>query len=241
MEGKKTVLITGASRGIGRAVAERLAGRHRLILTGRDEEALASLEAAVAKRGGEAWSIVGDATREEDVRKIVEFAQEKGGGIDSLINNAGMGIFKRTDEFTLEEFEYVQRVNVSGVFLFCKYALPSMIERRSGQIINISSVAGLNGFKTGAAYAASKFAVIGFSESLREDVKQYGIAVTVVCPGGVKTGFGGKDVQQKLMNAEYLLEPEDVARTLEYLVEESETANTKLVELKPRRRREFRA
>lgn len=234
---EKVVLITGASRGIGRAIAERL-GRagHRLGLFARDAQALEKIAAGLSGAGGAVRVLAGDVTVEADARSAVESLIGEYGRIDVLINNAGIGNFRRADQFSLAEFEEVQRVNLYGPFLFTKYVVPHMIERRAGQIVNMSSVAGLNGFKGGAAYAASKFALNGFTESLREDVKQYGIAVTALCPGSVATDFAGVDHSGR----DYALEPDDVARTVEYLVNESETANAKLIELKPRRRESFR-
>ncbi len=196
------------------------------------------METTVGKE--RALALPGDACNEADVRAAVDATVEKFGRIDALVNNVGMGIFKRVDQFSLEEFNQVQEINMVSTFLFTKYTAPLMIERKSGSIINIASVAGLNGFRTGAAYAASKFAMVGFTESVREDLKGFGIAVTAVCPGGVRTTFGGQEVTERHLKSEYLLEPEDVARTVRYLIEESETANAKLIELKPRRRAEFR-
>jgi 3-oxoacyl-[acyl-carrier protein] reductase len=195
------------------------------------------LQKKIEEIGGRAIAIPCDVKNEIEIQSVVEKGLKTFGKIDVLINNAGIGKFKRVDEFTSQEFMEILQVNLMAPFLFTKYVVPSMIKQRSGQIINISSVAGLNGFKTGTAYAASKFGLNGFTESLREDLKEYGIAVSVICPGGVRTGFGGMDE-----NAikDFLLEPDDVAYTVEYLIHESETANTKLIELKPRRRKEFR-
>ena len=239
-EQQKSILITGGSRGIGRAAVLRLAGKHRVAFTGRDSAALEETSRLAAAAGLSATAIVADAQSEADVRRSVEEARSALGGVEVLINNAGMGIFKRVDEFTLDEVERVFRVNVFGTFLYTKYVAPDMIERRAGQIINIASVAGLNGFQSGSAYAASKFALVGFTESIREDLKRFGVAVSAVCPGSVRTDFGGKDVAAQMHAGDYLLEPDDVARTLEYLVSESETANAKLIELKPRRRADKR-
>lgn len=239
MESKKVILITGASKGIGKAIAESLGTDHRLVLFARNSSLLEEIAKNIQNKGGEVFAISGDVTRESDVKNTVQKIIDKYGTIDVLINNAGIGKFNRVDKITTEDFEEVYKVNVLGTFFFTKYVSPIMIKKMSGQIINIASVAGLNGFKGGTAYASSKFAVVGFTESLREDLKQYGIAVTAVCPGGVLTTFGGRDVEQKA-SQDYLLLPEDVARTIRYLVEESETANTKLIELKPRRRKEFR-
>ncbi|MCX7810621.1 MAG: SDR family oxidoreductase [Leptospiraceae bacterium] len=242
----KTILITGASKGIGKAIVERLgiSGNdpknhlyHDFILTARSKDVIQELAKKIEEIGGRAIAIPCDVKNEEEIQSVVEKGLKTFGKIDVLINNAGIGKFKRVDEFTSQEFMEILQVNLMAPFLFTKYVVPSMIKQRAGQIINISSVAGLNGFKTGTAYAASKFGLNGFTESLREDLKEYGIAVSVICPGGVRTGFGGMDE-----NAikDFLLEPDDVAYTVEYLIHESETANTKLIELKPRRRKEFR-
>lgn len=238
---KKVILITGASRGIGRAAAEKLAEKHKVVLTARDIELLNDVRTKIESRGGEALSVMADITRESEVREMIEIVHELYGRIDVLINNAGIGLFRRIDDITPEEFDAVYRVNMFGAFLITHLVVPEMIRRKSGQIINIASVAGLNGFKYGTAYAASKFALVGFSESLREDLKSFGIAVTVLCPGSVRTTFGGKEEPgDPASGGGYMLEADDVAATINYLVEESETANAKMIELKPRRRVEFR-
>ena len=235
---KKTIIITGASRGIGRAIARKLVA-HNLVLLATNHNLLQQLADEINQQGGSALPLVCDVTSEKDVTQAIKAAVDTFSTVDVVINNAGIGSFKRVDEFSLAEFEKIQRVNLSGTFLVCKAVAPLFIEKKQGQIINISSVAGLNGFRTGTAYAASKFAVVGFSESLREDLKEFGIAVTVVCPGTVATEFGDSDLK-KLQSSEYVLLPEDVAHTIQYLLEESEYSNTKLIELKPRRRKEFR-
>ena len=234
----KVIIITGASKGIGKAIAHDLK-EHKLVLGARDTAALEEIAAELQKNGSEALVCPLDITKEESIQSMVDAALEAYGKIDVLINNAGVGDFKRVDEFSLDEFDHIYRVNMLGTFLCTKYAAPHMIAQKSGQIINIASVAGLNGFKTGTAYASSKFAMVGFTESVREDLKEYGIAVTALCPGAVLTEFGNRSVEEK-SKAEYLLMPEDVARSVRYLVEESETANAKLIELKPRRQKEFR-
>ena len=237
MADKKVLLITGASRGIGEATAKALSG-YNLAIFGRDQAKLQTLADNITAQGGKALVLVGDILNIDDIFRAVDQTLSEYGRIDVLINNAGIGSFKRVDEFSLAEFNEMLGVNLTGTFLFTKYVSPSLIKQKSGQIINVASVAGLNGFKTGTAYAASKFGMVGFTESLREDLKQFGIGVTVVCPGSVRTGFGDNIILKG--QKEYLLEPEDVARTLKYLVEESETANAKMIELKPRRREEFR-
>ncbi len=235
-EREKVILVTGATRGIGHAIAENLANAYPLIITGRSTDALNALKKKLTDSGGKVEAIAADLTSSDDIKKLVESSIRSMGRIDCLINNAGMGIFGRVDEIQEDDFRYVMELNLMAPYQLTKAVLPDMISRKSGQIINISSVAGLNGFKGGGAYAASKFALNGFTESLREDVKEFGIAVTAVCPGGVRTEFGGNPASVR----DFVLEPQDVAHTVRYLVDESETANTKLIELKPRRRSEFR-
>jgi 3-oxoacyl-[acyl-carrier protein] reductase len=236
---KKIILLTGASKGIGKAIAMEAGKNNSLSLFARSESDLIDISEKIKSSGNECIYYTGDIKKEEDIKNCVKKTIDTYGKIDVLINNAGIGYFKRVDEFTYEEFDEIQKVNLYGTFLFSKYVTQYMIKAKSGYVINISSVAGLNGFKSGTAYAASKFAMNGFTESLREDLKQFGIGVSVVCPGSVRTGFGGMD-ELKLQGKDYMLEPEDVARTVQYLIDESETSNAKLIELKPRRRLEFR-
>ncbi|MCB1139495.1 MAG: SDR family oxidoreductase [Leptospiraceae bacterium] len=233
---EKVVLVTGATRGIGHAIAEKLADTYPLIITGRSGDHLNALKKKLTDMGGRVEAIPADLSSPEEIKTLVEASVRSMGRIDCLINNAGMGIFGRVDEIQEKDFRQVLELNLMAPFLLTKAVLPDMIARKAGQIINISSVAGLNGFKGGGAYAASKFALNGFTESLREDVKEFGIAVTAVCPGGVRTEFGGSPASVR----DFVLEPEDVAHTVRYLVDESESANTKLIELKPRRRPDFR-
>ena len=152
------------------------------------------------------------------------------GKVDILVNNAGVARFKRADEFTLDDYHYMFDVNVKGVFFVSKYVVPHMVARESGQIINIASIAGKNGFKTGTLYAASKHAVVGYTWSLREDFKEHKIKVSVICPGSGVTAFGGKQPKK----VEWSMEPEDVAHACYYLVSESETVNTAEIIIKPR-------
>ncbi|MCB1305027.1 MAG: SDR family oxidoreductase [Leptospiraceae bacterium] len=236
-EKQKVVLITGASRGIGKAIAENLAEKYSLILTARSEEALNKVKSDLQSAGARVEAFAADLTSTKDIQKLIESSIKAMGRVDVLVNNAGIGRFGRVDTLSEDDIRTVMDTNLMGPFLLTKAALPDMIARKSGQIINISSVAGLNGFKNGGAYAASKFALNGFTECLREDVKEFGIAVTAVCPGGVRTEFGGGPADVR----DFVLEPSDVAHTVRYLIDESETANTKLIELKPRRREQFRS
>lgn len=238
---EKVVLITGASKGIGRATALRLAGEHQVVLIARTEKLLGEVVDLIKENheNSNPVMITCDVTDEMQVKNTIQEILDAFGSIDVLINNAGKGMYKPVQDFKLDEFKDIFDVNVFGTFLMTRHVIPHMIRQLKGQIINISSVAGLHGFAGGTAYASSKFAVVGFSESLREEVKHHGIAVTVICPGSVNTTFGGVEPGGK-DNRPFLLEPEDVANTIKYIVNQSETANTKLIELKPRKREQFR-
>ena len=191
---KKVAIITGASKGIGRAIAHKLASLDmNLVLTSRSHNELSEVKNEISDIGnGKKIIIVCDLTDLSDIKHLVSSTLNQFGKIDILINNAGVGLFKRIDEFTEADYKSIFDVNVKGVFFLTKYVVPHLIKQRNGHIINISSIAGKNGFKTGTLYSASKHALQGFTWSLREDIKEYGIKVTAVCPGSVVTSFGGK-------------------------------------------------
>ena len=234
MDNGKIILITGASKNIGAAIAKTLGKSNTVFLISRNEKSLQQVENEINESLGHALAIKCDVTNESNITNTIAQVLSQFGHIDVHINNAGFAKVARVDEFTLTDYNAIFDVNVKGMFLFTKYVVPHFITQQSGQIINIASSAGLSGFKGGTLYSSSKFAVIGFSESLREDLKQHGIAVSVICPGTVRTDNPFKPKMQ------YDLEPADVARTVAYLVSEAETANTLLIHLQPRRRKEFR-
>ncbi len=231
-EGTKTAIITGASKGIGKAISLKFAANNNInvVLASRDNTQLQQVQKEIEDSKGKSIIIPTDVTKEEEVKHLVQETIDQFGKIDILVNNAGVGRFKRADEFTLDDYYYLFDVNVLGVFLVTKYVVPHMVARESGQIINIASIAGKNGFKTGTLYAASKHAVVGYTWSLREDLKEHKIKVSVVCPGSVVTGFGGKQPDR----VEWSMEPEDVAHACYYLISESENVNTAEIIIKPR-------
>ncbi|MHA1995700.1 MAG: SDR family oxidoreductase [Candidatus Hodarchaeales archaeon] len=228
----KVAIVTGASKGIGRAISHKLASLNiDLMLASRDLSQLEEVKKEILDLGSGKVSILKtDVTKEEEIKRLVEETLTQSKHIDILVNNAGVGKFKRIDDFTLDDYNSLFDVNVKGLFLLTKYVVPHLISQKSGHIINISSIAGKNGFKSGTLYSASKHAVQGFTWSLREDVKEFGIKVTAVCPGSVVTRFGGKEVDQ----VEWSLEPEDVAHAVGYLVTESNSVNTAEMVIKPR-------
>lgn len=182
-----TVLVTGASRGIGAAVA-RAAHRRgaRLGLVARSEADLAAL---ADELGADATHAVADVAVRTDVEQAVAEIETALGPIEILVNNAGLGAYRAFVEEELETFERLMAVNYFGTLYATRAVLPSMVERGRGHIVNVASVAGLLGAPFESAYSASKFAVVGLSESLAAEVTGLGVGVSLVNPGPVRTSF----------------------------------------------------
>lgn len=230
----KTALITGSSAGIGWASAIALAEEGaNLVLTARRQERLTDLEAAVRKAGGQAISVVGDAREERTAQKAVEAAIKTFGALDILINNVGVGNYKNLADTSPDEYDEMMDSNVRSTFLFSRYAVPYMIERKSGTILMISSMAGVYGFGGQSVYCATKFAQIGFAQSLDKELRTYGIKVGVICPGGVKTEFAlGKGRTKESVAQSGMLAPEDVAGAV--LLACTQSGNSRLIQVKMR-------
>jgi 3-oxoacyl-[acyl-carrier protein] reductase len=216
----KVALVTGGSKGIGRAIAAALleSGTHVLI-TGRNGTALASAEEGLAlharKAGARVEWFAGDIRREDDARAMVEAAVQRFGGLDILINNAAAGILVETAAMTGDQWRETIETNLSGVFYCTHAAIPHLRARGAGWIINISSLASRNPFAGGAAYSATKAGLNAFGEALMQELRYDGIRVSTVCPGSVRTGFAGSEAGSA---ADWKLAPEDVARVVVDLV-----------------------
>lgn len=183
----RTWFITGASRGLGAAIAQAaLATGDNVVVSARRLE---QLDQFVAQAPGQTLAVELDVTREDQAIAAVEAAITRFGRIDVLVNNAGYGQLAPFEENTPSDAERQFATNVFGVFNLCRAALPIMRKQRSGHIFNVSSVAGMVAMGGAALYCASKFAVEGFSESLAEEVSQFGIKVTLVEPGVFRTDF----------------------------------------------------
>lgn len=189
MQGK-TVIITGASAGIGEELAVALAARGaKLVLAARDAEALARVQQRCEQAGGKAVSVPTDVADPEACRRLVERAVEAFGGIDALVNNAGVTMWARFDEVTdMSVFERLMRVNYLGSVYCTHYALPHL-KASKGLVVAVTSVTGKTGVPTRTGYAASKHAMHGFFDSLRIELRDSGVDVLVVAPGFVATGI----------------------------------------------------
>ncbi len=211
-------VVTGAGRGIGRAISIRLAQMGAtVLLVARAAGLLESLRAEIGAAGGIAEAMPCDLRSPEAVAAFGERVRETHGRCDILVNNAGASIQGRPlHEMTVDDWDLLMETNLRGPFLMIRALAPLMIEAGRGHIVNISSLAGKNPLANGAAYSASKWGLNGLTYSVSEELRPFGIRVSVVAPGSVNTGFGrsgegGKDPATKI-------QPEDVAAIVAMLV-----------------------
>jgi NADP-dependent 3-hydroxy acid dehydrogenase YdfG len=209
----KTVLITGASAGIGWASALAFAEKGaNVVVTARREERLREVCDKIRTSGGKAIYFAGDAAVEATAEKCIALAVSTFGKLDILINNAGAGNYKDLVDTSAEEYDALMNANMKSSFLFARHAAPLMIAQKSGEILFISSVAGLQGYAGEAVYCASKFAQIGFAQALDGELRKHGVKVGTICPGGVKTEFAvGKGRTEEGVKNSYMMEPHEVA------------------------------
>lgn len=194
-------LITGSSRGLGRAFTEAaLAAGHSVVAGARNPDQLADLR---SKFGEKIHSVSLDVTNEAPAKAAVDAAVAHFGGLDVLVNNAGYGNVSSVEDTPLDDFRAQIETNLFGVIIMTKAVLPYFRERRAGYIIQVTSIAGRIGPLGRAPYAAAKFGVEGFSESLAKEIGPLGIKVTIVEPGGFRTDFAGSSTELREGRWEY--------------------------------------
>ena len=230
----KVAVISGASAGIGRESARALAREGaRLVLTARRHDRLEALAAEVRALGSEATIVAGDARQEETARKTIDAAVRSFGRIDILINNAGVGNYKKLIDTSAEDYDEMMNTNVRSTFLFTRHAVPVMIEQREGLVLMISSMAGIYGFAGEAVYCATKFAQVGLAQALDKELRPSGIKVGVICPGGVKTEFAlGRGRTTQGVADSQMLEPSDVASAV--LLACTQSPRSRIIEIQMR-------
>ncbi len=208
----KSAIITGAGKGIGKAIAAALAAEGvNLGLVARTSSDLEALQAELANKYGVKVVIAkADVSVKSEVDQAVSALKESLGSIDILINNAGIGTFGTLLEMDPEQWERIIQTNVMGTYYVTRAALPTMLEQSSGSIINIASTAGERGFATGSAYCASKFAVIGMTEALMQEVRKSNIRVTALTPSTVNTELAS-NAGLKIGDEDRMMQAEDVA------------------------------
>lgn len=227
----KSAIVTGSTRGIGLAVAQSLLERGaRVLICARNSGEVEGVVKRLGEQNGErVLGAVCDVRDYEQVKNLFEEGKRAFGGIDILVNNAGIGSHTKVEEMEADEWQATIETNLSGVFYCCRKAVPMMKERGGGYIINIGSLAGKNAIPGMAAYCASKFGLIGFSEALMQEVRHDHIRVSYVMPGSVDTGFGGR----REGSASWKLAPEDVAEVVVELLEMEPRALASRVEIRP--------
>jgi 3-oxoacyl-[acyl-carrier protein] reductase len=230
----KTAIITGSTKGIGRAIAEALVreGMNVCISARKADE----VERVVSELGnvgeGDVTGVVCDVRDYDEVKALFAHTVVEFGGVDVLVNNAGIGIFGRVDETSVEDFRAVLETNLFGVFYCCREAIPLMKESGGGYIINISSLAGVNAHPQMATYNASKFGLNGFSEALMQEVRHDGIKVSYIMPGSVNTHFGDDEPDE---SQSWQLQPADIARVVLDLLHHDERSLPSRIEIRPSR------
>jgi 3-oxoacyl-[acyl-carrier protein] reductase len=227
----RVALVTGASQGIGYAIAEALAGAGaRVVISARGEERLREAADRIATAGGEVLALPCDMRDAEAVERLVQDAHARWGRLDILINNAGIGGFGKVDEISVEKWRAVIGTNLDGVFYACRAAVPLLREQQESWILNIGSLAGRNAFAGGSAYNASKFGLLGFTEAMMLDVRHDGIRVSCIMPGSVDTPFFDAE---KVPEREWMLQGEDIARLVLDLLAFPGRALPSKVEIRP--------
>ncbi|WP_343618255.1 3-ketoacyl-ACP reductase [Flavobacterium sp.] len=207
----KNALITGAGKGIGKAVAIALAKEGvNLILVSRTQKDIEQLADEVSNLGVKALALSADVSDINSITTAVEKALAEFKHIDILINSAGIASFGKFLELEPEAWERIIQVNLMGTYYTTRAVIPNMIERQAGDIINISSTAGLNGNALTSAYSASKFAVLGLTDSLMQEMRKHNIRVTALTPSTVATDMA-KDLNLTDGNPEKVMQSEDMA------------------------------
>jgi len=226
---EKTALVTGAGRGIGRAIAIALAKAGcTVVITARTTPELVAVQQEVLAAKGKASIIQANLTLDDDLYSLVQTC----GPVDFLINNAGWGKRASVVRSRVDDWDQTFRLNLRAPMILAKELLPAMIKKGEGAVVNIGSVSGKSGEANGAAYSASKFGLIGFSQSLYEEVREHGIKVAVILPGFVDTPM---IPPVKHLDRSKMIQAEDVAQAVLYIINAPATACPVEITIRPQR------
>ena len=230
----KRAIVTGGTRGIGRAITESLleAGCS-VVFCGRSSQAVqATVDELKVRHSAKIFGIPADVSSLEDVARLFAYGDEAMGGLDILVNNAGIGIFAKMADCAVDDWRRVIDVNLSGAFYCSKQAVPRMIQAGGGYVVHIGSLAGKNPFATGAAYNASKFALNGFAEAMMLDHRNDNIRVTSIMPGSVDTEFNGSGTKS---GSNWKIASQDIADMVLAVLRMPERTMVSRIEMRPSR------
>lgn len=228
----KVAIVTGASRGIGRAVSVALAQETAtIVLAARSIQELQITAEQVTKAGGQARIILVELTEEQSIRNLIQVAGEKLGRLDILVNNAGVTHSAELQQTSTEDWQRCISINARAPFILCREALPLLKKAQAAYIVNIASVVGVKGYPLQSAYTASKHALRGMTISLAEELRGSNIRVHLLCPGGVDTDMVDR-VRPDIAKDE-LIKPQEIAELILYLV--THKGNAVMDELRIRR------
>lgn len=226
-EERRVALVTGTAQGIGKRVALELASRGYAVALNDIQDTSETL-LRVEELGAEALAVPGDVAEESAAVSMVRAVLERWGRVDVLVNNAGLSLQRRAEETTLEEWQRIIAVNLTGPFLLCREVGKVMLAQGSGSIVNIASIAGLMGFADRVAYNASKHGLIGVTRTLAVEWGGKGVRVNAVCPGWVKTemdardqaraGYTDLDITNRVPMARFAT-PDDIAQAVAFLAD----------------------
>jgi len=230
---RRVALVTGGSRGIGQAIAQRLASLGSAVaICGRDAAALQRAHKELQESGAAVYAQKADVTQAGDIEDLIKKTESALGAISILVNNAGIGLFGPAHEKSEADWDRVLDTNLKSIFLVSRAVVPSMLRQGSGDIVNISSLAGKNAFAGGGLYCASKWGVQGLSACMGEDLREHGIRVSVICPGSVATEFAGRGPKDSAK----VLTAKDVAHAVALVLTQGAQSFISEVQLRPLRK-----
>jgi len=219
--------VTGGTSGIGLEIARALVAHGiRVAVTGRDQT---KLDSTASELG--VLAVPCDMSNEKDVRSAYARITSEMGAVDILVNNAGISPFTKFSETSIEEFDEVIDINLTGYFLAVREVLPSMYERKQGAVVQMLSIASTKAFAGGAAYIASKFGALGLTNSLREEARKHNVKVIAILPGATETPLWGVEEREKFH--ERMMQPEDIALTVVQLLDQPDRMLTEEIVLRP--------
>jgi 3-oxoacyl-[acyl-carrier protein] reductase len=230
----KICLVTGGTRGIGRAIARMLLEEgSQVVISGRQQNTVdQAVEELRAESNGKVLGKAADVRDHEEIAGLFRYVDTHFGGLDVLVNNAGIGVFRSVSDLTVDDWNRTLETNLSGVFYCCREAFPRFQTRGGGYIVNISSLAGKNSFAGGSVYNASKFGLNGFSEAMMLDKRNDDVRVSYIMPGSVATEFSGRGTDS---GSDWKIQPEDVAEIVRTLLRMPERTLISRVEVRPSR------